>query len=516
MLSNRLEFGEGADLFGEYRASCCQAADEAGDGAVAPWLRLVLSGDRYLRDAWDARGGSYANKVTAEGWRGFARGLEAARRDLTESWRLNPHRPEAAALMISVAIGQGTAHGPEGTRAWFDRAVRAEVDYLHAYNSFGQSLLPQWYGSTDTVLAFGLNCASTDAYDTDVPWQINAALHSMEPPGYTDPRAHAAMERVFAGYEAMPSQVGRRVFLHNWHARVEELNGQYADAYRLMKEVNWSLSPDMASELAKNPANSNYFERIAAYGGAGGADAQAGDELIARGHADQALDRLRAALTAEGSDPRATSYLQSRISKLEAERQLAGGNWISFQPTAGVGGVPVGWTSKLGTWRVAADGALVGQAGASGLMLVNDVQVGTDFEIRGEFDFLPGAKSEEQTGVVFGHPDMENDDWQSFRLKRNGPDGAIATISCHWYDGPKRPLTVPNNNVFALQSWHGLITLTINGEVVFRAQGLDKGQVSDGSGLVGLGGYAHHGNPFAVSYRKLQLRRLTSTPVAQN
>ena len=83
-------------------------------------------------------------------------------------------------------------------------------------------------------------------------------------------------------------------------------------------------------------------------------------------------------------------------------------------------------------------------------MLVNDTPVGPDFELRGEMDFLPGAPGEQQAGVVFGHPDMESEDWQSFRLKRNGPDGAIATVSCHWHDGPKRTLAVPDHNAFVL------------------------------------------------------------------
>ena len=516
VLSRCVCLGVGSNLFQEYRDSCCQAIDDAGDQAVAPWLRLALSGKRYVRDAWAARGGDYAANVTAEGWRGFAKGLASARRDLIQSWRLNPQRPEAAALMISVALGQETG-GSDGTRAWFDRAVSAQFDYEPAYDRFTTALLPQWGGSEEAMLAFGLNCAATEAYDTGVPMQLNEAVSSVDAPrGYGNPQVYSALERMFAGYEAAPSQVGRRVVFHNCHARAAELTGRYPDAYRLLKEVNFVLSPEMAAELARKQADGNYLERIAAYGGAGGTDAQMGDHLIERGRPDAALARFRAALAVEGGDPRAVKYLRSRLGKLETEQELANGNWISFQPAAGPGGVPVGWTSKLGVWRVAADGALIGQAGASGSMLVNDVKVGRDFEMRGELDFLPGAPGEEQTGVVFGHPDMESEDWQSFRLKRNGPEGAIATISCHWHDGPKRSVAVPNHNAFVLQSWHGLITLTINGEVVFRGQRLDEGQVNDDSGVVGLGGYAHHGNSFAVAYRKLQLRRLTNTPLAQN
>ncbi len=514
VLAGRLSQGEGSLLFDEQRDACCEIVDTAGDRAVAPWLRRMLSGKRHVADAWQARGHDYAANVTTAGWRGFESGMALARTDLTASWQLNPRRPEAATLMVSVALGQN-ASGTDGPRAWFDRAVRAQVDYGPAYDRFVTTLLPQWGGSSDAVRAFGQTCADTADYDTGVPIQMNEIAQELEPgETYGNARFYATLERVFAGYEEARSQVGRRIYHHCCHARAAELTGRYADAYRLLKEVDFQISPELAAELAEDPSSGNYIERLAAYGGPGGDDARSGDRLVQRGRADSALERFRAALAAAASEPRAAVYLRGRIAMLETDRQLADGKWVSFQPMAGPGGAPVGWTSKLGTWKVAADGALIGQTGASGLMLVNDTRVGADFEVRGEMDFLPGAPSEQQAGVVFGHPDMESDDWQSFRLKRNGPDGAIATISCHWYDGPKRALTVPDHNAFVLQSWRGQITLTINGAVVFRAQRIDKGRVNDGSVLVGLGGYSHHGNPFTVAFRQLQLRRINGAPLA--
>ena len=107
---------------------------------------------------------------------------------------------------------------------------------------------------------------------------------------------------------------------------------------------------------------------------------------------------------------------------------------------------------------------------------------------------------------------MESDDWQSFRLKRNGPDGAIATVSCHWQEGPKVPMAVLDHNIFLLQSLRGNISLTVNGAALFHDAHLNDGAVTDGTGLVGLGGYAHHGHTFTVTYRNLQIRRLTGDP----
>lgn len=511
-LAWHLARGEGYGLFETNRAACMDLVDHARVGTVAPWLRGWLSGKRHLADAWEARGNGYASEVTPAGWRGFERELALARRDLTASWQLDPHRPEAAGVMITVALGQN-ARGADGPRAWFDRSVRAQVDYFPAYTKFRQALEPKWGGSLQAMQRFGSTCAANADYHTEVPGyliHVVRGLHYSE--GYRNPEMYAALERVFAGYEAVPLPPNRRAYYHDWHARAAELTGRYAQAYQLLKEVNFVVDPELAASLAGDQEDAGYVQRIAAYGGPGGEDARAGDELLRRKHGETALRRFQAALALEGTEPRAASYLQSRIGALETERRLAAGEWTSVQPASGANGEPVGWTSKLGTWHIAPDGALIGQAGATGLMLVSEAKVGANFELSGELDFLPEAPGEEQSGAMFGHPDLEREDWQSFRLKRNGPDGDIATISRHWHDGPKEPLKVPDHNVFALQAWHGYLTLTVNGEIVFRHERLDQGQVRDGTGLIGLGGYSHHGSTYTVAFRKLQLRRLDKAP----
>ena len=513
-LAMLLNSGIRDDLFEKNRTECLAAVTAAGDQAVAPWLRLWLSGKCHVADAWDARSGNTADKVTQEGWRGFKVGLALAREDLSRSWHLAPQRPEGPTMMITVALGEN-AEGEDGPRAWFDRAVRAEVDYASAYKRMYFALLPQWGGSQEAVLAFGLTCAATADYTTGVPLQLNEAAKRMDAEdGYGNAEIYAALEKMYAGYEAEPTQVGRRVYFHVWHARGAALTGRYTQAFQLLKEVNFAQVPGMAADLKEYGSEEISSELVAAYGGPGGADAQAGDRLVGRGRNDAALEKFLAALAAGGREPHAAAYLQSRINMLQTEAQLKAGRWISFQPVAGAGGVPAGWTTKLGTWRVAADGVLIGEAGARGLMLVNEARVGPDFEVRGELDFLPGGPppNEQQAGVLFGHPSMEGYDWQSFRLKRNGPDGSIATVSCHWQEGPKVPMAVLDHNVFLLQSLHGNISLTVNGVVLFHDAHLNEGAVTDGTGLVGLGGYAHHGHSFTVTYRKLHIRRLTGDP----
>ena len=319
VLSWMLVLGEGAVLFKEERAACCQIVEAAGDHAVAPWLRLQLSGRRYLQDAWDARGGDYAQNVTSVGWQGFRDGLSLARRDLVASWQANPRRPEAAAFMVSVALGQQSS-GSDGPRAWFDKSIKAEVDFLPAYDRFVTTLLPQWGGSVAAVLAFGQTCAANADYTTSVPYELYEVGQELEPAeSYGDPAYYAALEKVWAGYEACPVKVGRRVFYHGCRARTAELTGHYAEAFQTLKEVDFQISPNLAAELA-NAHIGNYAGRLAAYSGPGGAEARLGDGCLEQGDLDGARKHFAPALVVEKSDPRAAAYLSSRMADAQKKR----------------------------------------------------------------------------------------------------------------------------------------------------------------------------------------------------
>ena len=516
-LALQLGSGRGQTLFKQHRAQCAPALDAAGS-SVAPWLRLWLSGARHIDDAWEARGSDVGSKVTAAGWRGFAAEIASARRDLTASWQLNPHRPEAAAAMVTVAMAENGRTG-ETERLWFDRAVTAQIDYHHAYRSMVYALYPRWGGSQRAMIAFGRACAKTNLYSTGVPMELHAAMQHIgwdagnPAAGFRDPELYAALETVFAGYEADATQQNRRPYFHGWHARAASLAGHDEDAYRLLREVDFRLTPDVVEDLEKGQTREDFIGRLAVLSSPARTKALSAEQSMTdAGTADRALSLYKEAFEQCRTDPRAAKYLQEKIAILTTQEQLRSGQWLSLQPAAGSGGTPLGWRSKLGHWQVEADGSLTGRCGGSGLMLVNEARVGPDFEMRGEMDFLPGAANEVQSGVVFGHPDFEGEDWRSWRLKRNGREGAIAILSQHWYDGPKEDVPVPDHNTFDFQSSHGRMTLTINGREIFHERSLAKGLVDSEDSLVGLGGYSHQGNVFGVRYRNLQIRRLGAAP----
>ena len=78
--------------------------------------------------------------------------LGLARRDLVESWRSRPDRPEAASEMITVS--EDAPAPAESERLWFDRTVAARMDYWPAYSTRLCRMLPRWGGSYDEMLDF--------------------------------------------------------------------------------------------------------------------------------------------------------------------------------------------------------------------------------------------------------------------------------------------------------------------------------------------------------------------------
>ena len=145
---------------------------------IDPWVRRLVAGMRHVDEAWNSRGQDFANKVKAEEWKGMRESLTGARKALTESWRLRPDRPEAAAAMISVAMAD--ADGEETPRLWFDRSVAARFDYMPAYEALQSALRRRWSGDPGALLAFARECAATRRFDTEVPFQAYEAVEQME------------------------------------------------------------------------------------------------------------------------------------------------------------------------------------------------------------------------------------------------------------------------------------------------------------------------------------------------
>lgn len=165
------------DLSLEAQGELCEAA--LRNGNIDPWILHMLHGRYYVNQAWRHRGGRIARDVEAERWAKFVGYLQLAKEHLRYAWYLHPEYPEAAAEMVSVAMGGG-ADCRWTPQEWFYESVRAQLDYLVGYGKLQTALLPRWGGSHREMLDFANECISTERWDTEVPNQALVFLWALQ------------------------------------------------------------------------------------------------------------------------------------------------------------------------------------------------------------------------------------------------------------------------------------------------------------------------------------------------
>jgi tetratricopeptide (TPR) repeat protein len=168
------------------------------------WL---IKGRAHLGMAWVARGGGYADGVSAAGWKGFSKNLALAADNLEKAWQLNPKDARIPTLMIRVEEGQG--QGRERMERWFNRAMSLDPSNYEACKNKLHYLYPQWYGSREDMIAFGRQCVATAEWTGRVPlvlvdahWEYAAYLEDGEKESYWKrpdvwPDIESAFERFF-------------------------------------------------------------------------------------------------------------------------------------------------------------------------------------------------------------------------------------------------------------------------------------------------------------------------------
>lgn len=211
-----------------------------------PYVVKFVGGRHHIEEAWRARGTGWASEVTEEGWRGFEANLEVARRLLTQAWELHPEFPHAPTQMITVTMGGGGE--PDQTeRLWFDRAVRAQVDFPQAYRSLVWALRPRWGGSHEEMYSFGLECLGTGRFDTDVPMYFAYALQQItedldgERRYWRMPETREHLETLFEGYAKAGRPEKERTWYESVHAACDLLCGEYDEAAQRLEKLGDKL-----------------------------------------------------------------------------------------------------------------------------------------------------------------------------------------------------------------------------------------------------------------------------------
>jgi hypothetical protein len=127
----------------------------------------ALAAEFYVKWAWEARGGGWANTVTDDGWRLFAERLDKAEKAAEEGWALDPLDPDCSRVMVTVCMGKGLDR--DVMERWFGRAMQADPDCLAACAAKLNYLYPKWHGSAAETVAFARECIENGSAGSRIP-----------------------------------------------------------------------------------------------------------------------------------------------------------------------------------------------------------------------------------------------------------------------------------------------------------------------------------------------------------
>ncbi len=136
-------------------------------------LGELYAGDRYLGQAWRARGGGYAFTVTGSGWRRFRELHALAEESYLRAWQRDPSNAVVAARMVRI---MGERCDGDQLELWFTRAMALDPGNYDACSSKLFFLTPKWQGSVDAMRAFAMECYATGNWEGRIPF-ILVAFH---------------------------------------------------------------------------------------------------------------------------------------------------------------------------------------------------------------------------------------------------------------------------------------------------------------------------------------------------
>jgi hypothetical protein len=139
-------------------------------------VTYLLEGEFYIKYAWKARGGGYADTVKPEQWKLFGERLELAEQALLKGMEVDPKDGRLPSEMITVVSAQNK--GLPEMRRWWEKAMEANPNNYDACDTMLNFLLPRWYGSREDMLAFGRECVASDKFGGTVPLILADAHYS--------------------------------------------------------------------------------------------------------------------------------------------------------------------------------------------------------------------------------------------------------------------------------------------------------------------------------------------------
>jgi len=476
----------------------------SASNSVDPWIAAVVRGAHHIFAAWDARGGGWASTVTDQGWKGFQTNLDLARTCLTEAHRLHPEYPEAATLMISVSMGSPEGAGEE--RAWFDRAVAAQLDYSPAYASLAWALRPRWGGSHEQMLALARECLATRRFDTLVPSiyfgiikEIRSELEDWKEI-YSWPGVYEDCVAATAGYLAAEKDKDPLRGYRSNMAIIAWASGHYADADKLLHELGDGLSPDSLAQFAVNSAAVIGETRVFT-----GPHARAITEAKAleeQTHYDEALKMFEDIAQDKSLDPGSRTFVEGRVANLRARAALESNEWVDVMPTKDM----AGWQQKDGRWSVTTNGTLVGLTEGTGrIKVIWKMAPGENVEFTADVEL--GHAPAERATVLLAYGGTVDATGVGIRMT---PDTLFLADGCIGVCEPVAKWRCANTNRLQMVLWDRKWTVRVNGAKLVDRRAIAEDHIG-GPGLA-FAEYYEGAGRHEVRIRNPRIRRLKEAP----
>ena len=474
------------------------------------WLSDMIAGADHIHLAWEARGSGWARDVPEDAWPKFREHLEKAKMHLTRAWTLRPEHPEAAARLVTVALG-GVADEDRDCRYWFDQAVRAQVDYAPAYTAMLESLTPRWGGSLEQLIAFGVECKQTGRFDTDIPSKYLTAVQMAvnETAGdlslWRQPAIYADALDVLAGYEALPDSINRRRYFTT-HVMLAWNAERWDEAARAVKAIDGQLAQSLVDRYSTRAER--VLQDVAAHTSPLADRINAANAQRGNGNLVEAIREFEGLLeSANNADPLVRDFLTRNLIECRWLSRFAQGGWVSITPEAGL----LGWLPMRGEWkRKGID--VVARAADDGCVLLCDTDFGRRFELQTNIE-VSGAMQPNNVnaGLVFFYRALPNEQYHIFTAYL--AYGAVA-VCIKFEDDYTRSQKILKGEkaVMRVQVWDDQIACFIDDQMIYAGPRLHNYALSS-TNRIGLG--SREWQPgVTVSFNAVKIRSLAEMPEA--
>jgi hypothetical protein len=475
---------------------------------IDPYVRDVVAARCHMMKAWISRGGGFASEVTGTGWNGFRKEMSEARKLLMAAYALHPEYPEAACDLVEV-IGTGGAEKGHNMRVWFDRAVAAQLDYLHAYSSYLEYNLPRWGGELSQLYRFAVECVNTKRFDTGVPFMYFQAMRNYitnnmdgDARYWRKPETAKYLDTMFDGYAKANYGKGKDWY-QSLHAAYCADCCRYSDARRILLELGDHADPKPFSEYYRLDYTDTR-NRVMMLGGPLGPEFCKAEELWGQAKYKEARAVYQQVEKRTTDDATVRSFLDRSIERLDLCSTLAEGAWAILKPPSNFNG----WKVDGGNWSTTGDGTIDGSP-KNGFQLRYPAKLQDKYEVAVDIQFLGEQKPGVGAGIIISsvEPELVGDTYVYCSMA----DKKVAVMDAFERElWSAKGVDVGEINTLLAQVWGDRISVYLNGHMLKQRISAQL-HSSDPRSCVGIGYRYPQCGPY-VKFSNLRIRLLTADP----